>query len=281
MNLDVFLTFSVLVVIFYLMFFIGKLVHDVIHREYNLTIELVERDNPAIALAIAGYYLGLVFGLGGTMVGPSKGIMEDILDLLIYGTLSIVLLNISWFICDKIILSRFRVTDELIRDRNQGTGAVSFGISVATGLIIYGSVAGEGGNIWSATIFWAIGQVILIISALVYNLITPYNIHSEIEKDNVAAGVGFGGALVAMGIVVGLAARRDFHSWSEDLLDYAVISACGLIFLPIVRFLTDKILLPTVKLTDEIANQETPNVGAAYIEAFSYIAAAFVIYWCV
>jgi len=45
--------------------------------------------------------------------------------------------------------------------------------------------------------------------------------------------------------------------------------------------MTDKVLLPTVKLTDEIANQEVPNVGAAYIEAFAYIAAAFIIYWCI
>ena len=34
-------------------------------------------------------------------------------------------------------------------------------------------------------------------------------------------------------------------------------------------------------LTDEIANQEKPNLGAAYIEGISYIAAAFVISWCV
>ena len=51
--------------------------------------------------------------------------------------------------------------------------------------------------------------------------------------------------------------------------------------LPIVRFLTDKVLLPTVRLTDEIANQEVPNVGAAFIEALSYIGAALVISWCV
>jgi len=41
------------------------------------------------------------------------------------------------------------------------------------------------------------------------------------------------------------------------------------------------VLLPTVKLSDEISAQEKPNVGAAYIEAFSYIAAAFIISWCV
>jgi uncharacterized membrane protein YjfL (UPF0719 family) len=116
---------------------------------------------------------------------------------------------------------------------------------------------------------------------LVYNLITPYDIHEEIEKDNVAAGVSLAGAIVAMGAIVGLAAEGDFDSWAENIPDYLGYALLGLVLLPLVRLLTDKVLLPTVKLTDEIANQERPNVGAAYIEAFSYISAAFIIYWCV
>ena len=214
-------------------------------------------------------------------MGPTGGIVDDLMDLVIYGLLSIILLNLSWFLCDKLVLYQFRVNDELIRDRNQGTGAVSAGISIASGLIIYGAVSGEGGNIWTAMGFWALGQMMLILAVFVYNRILPYHIHDEIEKDNVAAGVGLAGAVVAMGIVVGLGAEGDFVSWAEELPDFLIISAVGLILLPVIRLLTDKVLLPTVNLTDEIANQETPNVGAAYIEAFSYIAAAFVVTWCV
>jgi Domain of Unknown Function (DUF350) len=83
-----------------------------------------------------------------------------------------------------------------------------------------------------------------------------------------------------MGIVIGLTAAGDFESLAEDLPGFLLVALLGLVMLPFVRFLTDKVLLPTVKLTDEIAGQETPNIGAAYIEAFSYIAAAFVISWC-
>jgi uncharacterized membrane protein YjfL (UPF0719 family) len=116
---------------------------------------------------------------------------------------------------------------------------------------------------------------------LVYERITPYNIHEEIEKDNVAAGVSFAGALVSVGIIIGLAGEGDFTAWSIDLPVYIGFAVLGLILLPIIRLLTDKVLLPTVKLSDEISAQEKPNVGAAYIEAFSYIAAAFIISWCV
>lgn len=281
MNLDSLLTALVLIVFFFILFFIGKIIHDLLHREYHLTTELVEKDNPALALAVTGYYFGLVLCLGGALTGPSSGIIEDLIDLSIYGFLGIILLNLSWYLCDWIVLYKFKVSDELIRDHNLGTGAVSFGISVASGLIIFGAVSGEGGTIWTAAAFWAIGQAILILAALIYNLITPYDIHDEIEKDNVAAGVSFGGALVAMGIVLGMAAEGEFSEWTKDIWDFLAIALLGLVILPLIRLITDKVLLPTVKLSHEIAAQEKPNVGAAYIEAISYIAAAFVIYWCV
>jgi uncharacterized membrane protein YjfL (UPF0719 family) len=281
MNLDIIVTGLVLITAFYLMFLIGKFVNDALHREYKLTYELVEQDNAALALSVAGYYVGLVLAIGGTLTGPGQGIMDDLIDLVIYGLLGIVLLNISWYICDKLILYKFHVSDELIRDHNQGTGAVSGGVSVASGFILYGALQGTGGNIWTVIVFWFIGQVMLILTGLVYNLITPYSIHNEIEKDNAAAGVSFAGALVAVGIIIGLAAEGDFVSWSESLAGFIGYSIIGLVLLPLIRFLTDKFLLPTVSLSDEIARQEKPNLGAAYIEAFSYVAGAFIIYWCI
>lgn len=281
MDLDNLVSAAIFIIVFFIFFFIGKVINDLLHREYKLNFELVEKDNAALALAVVGYYFGLVLAIGGTIAGPSAGLVEDLYDLIIYGILSIILLNISWFLCDKLILYKFRVSEELIRDHNQGTGVVSAGISVASGFIIYGAVSGEGGSIWTVLVFWALGQVLLILAGLVYELITPYNIHEEIEKDNVAAGVSFAGALVSIGIIIGLAGEGDFTAWSIDLPVYMGFAVLGLILLPIIRLLTDKVLLPTVKLSDEISAQEKPNVGAAYIEAFSYIAAAFIISWCV
>ncbi len=281
MDLDNLVSAAIFIIVFFIFFFIGKVINDLLHREYKLNFELVEKDNAALALAVVGYYFGLVLAIGGTIAGPSVGLVEDLYDLAIYGILSIILLNISWLLCDKLILYKFRVSEELIRDHNQGTGVVSAGVSVASGFIIYGAVSGEGGSIWTVLVFWALGQVLLILAGLVYELITPYNIHEEIEKDNVAAGVSFAGALVSIGVIIGLAGEGDFTAWSIDLPVYIGFAVLGLIMLPIIRLLTDKVLLPTVKLSDEISAQEKPNVGAAYVEAFSYIAAAFIINWCV
>ena len=54
----------------------------------------------------------------------------------------------------------------------------------------------------------------------------------------------------------------------------------GLLFLPLVRWLTDKILLPGRNLTDELINQEKPNTGAGLIEAFAYIGGSVLITLC-
>ncbi len=289
MILDRILTGLVYLMAFYLLFFIGKWVHDVLNRRYRITHELVENDNPAVAIALVGYYAGLAICIGGAIAGPSLGIADDLIDLAIYGSLGIVLLNLSVMICDRLILNQFNVDDELIQDRNAGTGAVRLGVCMASGLVLYGAISGEGGTVWTAIVFWAIGQALLVAASRLYNLITSYSIHDEIEKDNVAAGTSFAGALIGFGLVVGLAAEGDFHSWGSDLPGYVALALVGLVMLPMIRWLTDKLLLPTVHLADEILGvdrhqqptEHGPNLGAAFIEAFSYISAGWVIYWCV
>jgi hypothetical protein len=45
------------------------------------------------------------------------------------------------------------------------------------------------------------------------------------------------------------------------------------------RLFCDKILLPGQNLTDELINQEKPNVGAALVEAFAYAGGSMLIVW--
>ena len=263
----------------FVLFWIGKLVKDLTTTSYSVREELVEKDNVALGVAMAGYYFGLFMAIGGTLSGPSQGLENDLIDIGIYGLLAIILLNLSRLVNDGVILHGFKIRDELIDDQNAGTGAVIAASYIATGLVIFGAVSGEIGGIVTTVIFWALGQVALVLAGLVYEWITPYSIHDEIEKDNVAAGVAFAGALVGIGIIVFHASAGDFISWTINLQDFAIEVVAGLILLPIVRFISDVILLPGQKLTDEIANQEHPNLGAGFIEATSYVGASFLIVW--
>lgn len=263
----------------FILFWLGKLIKDLTTTSYSMREELVEKDNTALGVAMAGYYFGLILAIGGTLSGPSQGLENDLIDIGIYGLLAIILLNLSRLVNDGLILHGFKVRDELIDDQNAGTGVVVAASYIATGLVIFGAVSGEIGGIVTTVIFWALGQAALVLAGLMYEWITPYSIHDEIEKDNVAAGVAFAGALIGIGVIVFHASAGDFISWTINLQDFAIEVVAGLILLPIVRFIADVILLPGQKLTDEIANQEHPNLAAGFIEATSYVGASFLIVW--
>ncbi len=233
----------------FILFFIGKLVYKLFHPSIDVKEELVEKDNFAFATAHTGYFIGLLLAIGAAIVGESQGLIPDLINIAIYGGLSILLLNLSILINDKIILRHFSVRKEICEDKNTGTGVVEGASAIASGLILLGAVVGDGSWI-TAIIFWAIGQILIIISTWIYNLILPYNVHVEIEKDNVAAGVGFAGAMIAVANLIRFALMNDFESWSDSLSYIGIDFLIAIILLPVARFLADKILLPGQKLTD-------------------------------
>ena len=281
MNLDHILSSLIYLGSCFAVFALGHLVFILFRKNYNIKDELVEKDNMAFALVLSGYYLGLTFAIGGVIAGPSAGLENDLIDMLIYGPLAIVLLNLSALINNRFILSEFDIRKEILEDQNSGTGVVEFAVFVATGLNIFGAIFGEGGSIFTAIAFWALGQTVLVLIGKYYNLITKYNIHEHIEKDNVAVGIGFAGALIGIGNLLRAASAENFISWEENLMTFTLYMIVGLILLPVARILTDRILLPGRNLADELVSQVKPNQGAAFLEASSYIGASFLITWCI
>jgi len=281
MNLDHILSSLIYLAACFVVFVAGHLVFILFRRSYNIQDELVEKDNAAFALVLCGYYLGLTFSIGGVIAGPSAGMESDLIDILVYGPLAILLLNLSALINDRFILSEFDIRKEILQDQNCGTGVVEFAVFVATGLNIFGALYGQGGSIFTAIAFWALGQIVLVLVGKYYNLITQYNIHEQIEKDNVAVGIGFAGALIGIGNLLRAASAEHFISWEANLITFGLYMVVGLILLPVARVLTDRILLPGRSLADELVNQVKPNQGAAFLEASSYIGASFLITWCI
>ena len=281
--LDGLLTTLTYIAVSFLLFFIGKMAYQLFHPRVKVAYELVENDNLAFAFAHVGYFIGLLLAIGSVMLGESEGLVNDLMGIGIYGLLSIVLLNLSLIINDKIILSNFDLKKEIFDDKNVGTGIVEGANAVATGLVVMGAITGEGygesGPIVNVLVYWILGQVILFVTSKIYNLMTSYDVHDHIERGNIAVAVGYSGAIMAIGNLINNALAHDFDSWMVTIQDVGFNVIVGFAFLPIARFLTDKILLPGQKLTDEIINQEDPNVGAAIVEAFAYIGGSMLIVW--
>ena len=255
---------------------IGKWVYDALHRRFVLRTELIEKDNVAVALAVAGYYLGLVIVLGGVVSGPASfSVVDDVIGLVIFGLLAIVLLNLSAWINDKVVFSSFDNEKEIVEDRNAGMGAVEGGNYVAVGLVTAGAMSGEGGLL-PGLVFWVSGLVALVVAGLLYDKITSYDLHDQIEKNNVAVGVAFAGVLIGFGNIIRLAGQGDFVSWNESLTEFGYYTVVGLILLPFIRLFADKVLLPGASLSDELVKAR-PNLGAGVIEAVIYLAASMLI----
>ena len=264
----------------FLFFAIGKYAYKVVHKGFDADHELVEKDNFAFAIAQAGYYVGLLLVIGSALKGESNGLINDLIQLGIYATVGIVLLNIGMVISDKLVLPNFKMKKEIIDDQNAGVGAVEAAIAIGTGLILHGIISADHIDFAIVLMDFTIAQLIFVLTSKVYNWITPYNIHEHLEKDNVAVGVGFAGALLAVANILRFAVSGEIESWHDFGLVLVFDVLIALAILPITRFITDKILLPKRSLTDEIINQDHPNVGAALIEAFAYIGGSMLITWC-
>jgi len=268
---------------------LAKFSRDLVTR-HRLDQEVVEKSNLAVAVGLSGYFLGVVLVFLGAVYQPFSPLVsdalgfnrvfaEDVLRVFLFSLAGIVALNLASFVMDRLVLYKFSVQKEMVEDQNVGTGAVAFGMNVAIGLVIAGAISGEGGGPETSLAFFGMGLVVLIVFALFYDLTTPFSIHEEIEKDNAAVGIALGGNLIAMGIVILKAVFGDFPGWGEGITEFLTFAVLGFVLLYVMRLLIDKLLLPTAKISDELA--ERRNVGVAFVEGSVVIGSALILFFAI
>lgn len=254
---------------------IGKQSKD-LFTKYKIDIELVKNDNLAVAVSMCGYYLAIAIIFIGPLLGPTSNLKKDIILVGGYSLLGVLFLNLARVFNDKVVFRQFCNTKKMIEDNNVGVGVVQMSAYLATGLVAAGSLYGRGGGVHTAFAFFVLGQMVLWLFTAIYNFITPFDIHKEIEEGNVAAGISFGGTLIALGIIVSRGVGHSFHDWETNLLWFAEATVIGLVALPIVRLFMDRFIIPGEKLNKEIATDR--NVGAGLLEgamAISFSTALF------
>lgn len=269
-------------VVGFALFWLGQLAYQkLFRRRMELNLELFVRDNPAVAIALVGYYFGIVIALGGVLDKTIPAWQDKLLNLSTYGATVIVFMLAGAWVGDRLILHCFECDREIVQDRNVGAASVEAGNHIANGLILNAALAGDSGGWLVGLVCWLIGLGVLVLVSVVYPRVAKYDVFGEIEKrNNPAAGVAFAGLLIATGNIVRVAFAAEFQNWLVSFTQYGVILFFTLISLIAIRWLADLILVPGVKISDEIVRQEIPNLGAGLIEAFAYIAASFLIAWC-
>ncbi len=269
--------------------------------------ELTTADNPAVGTALFGFLGGLVVVLAALLATPGAPLDDptavawDLAEILIYGVVSILLLKLSGWINDRLLLHRFENKKELVDDRNVGAGAVLCGSYLASGLVLAGAFSGQvdpalidpdaghlavlGHELLVGLAFYGLGQVALVLYGLLYQAVTPGDLHEHIARDyevggvkhggNMAAGVAFGGNLAAVGVLLYGGAHGDFVSWTENLTTFGLTVGLGFVLLPLWRLFVDHVLMGAAALDKEIF--EDRNVNAALLETVAMIGLAAVI----
>ena len=262
--------------------FVAKLVHGVL-AGYKLDEELTGKNNKAVALGFGGYLFGVAIILYYLMddspaVAPEEGywraLGSDLLSTAIWGGIGILFLQLACLINGKVLLYRFSTRKELVEDQNVGTGAIQCGAYIGSALIVAAALSGgeERGflnELMLTAIYFFSGQVSFVVFAFFYDLCTPYGLHDEIEKDNVAVGVSFGLTLGAIGLLL-----SSYILTSDSLIGLAVWFVLCAVVLITLRFLVDRFILPGDSLDSEIS--EDRNWGAALIEGGTALGIAFV-----
>ena len=275
---------------------LAKFARDLVTRHYRVDEEITTKANLAVALRLSGYLIAVILILAGVLYQPLSGMFieegfgfdrelgEEVLRVFLYALGGIVALNLVRVLFDRLILYKFQLEKEVVEDRNAGAGAAEFGMYVATGLLIAGAVAGDTGSSEGeaalvALAFFGMGLTLLVAFALFYEFTTPFNIHDEIERDNVAVGVALGGNLVAIGLVTLKAVFGDFNGWGESIAAFLVFGVLGFVLLYVMRLLVDLVMLPTTKVSQALA--EGRNVGVALVESAVVISSALILFMAI
>ena len=268
---------------------IARVAQDLI-TPYRIQEQLNQKDNVALALSISGYYLGVIIVILGGIYQPfimvadgglgfTTDYWQDVALTFGYSIAGIIVLNLARILVDRLVLHGFSTEDEIIKDQNAGTGAVEFAVYIAVGLVIAGSISGEGGGPETAAAFLVLGLIALILYTLFYEWTTSFDIHEQIESDNVAVGVALAGNLIAIGIVVFKAVFGEFVGWSESIAGFITYAIVGFVLLYAIRFVIDKVLFPHVRLADELAVDR--NLGAALIESAALISVSLILFFAI
>ena len=83
------------------------------------------------------------------------------------------------------------------------------------------------------------------------------------------SGVAFAGHLIALAIIIMNASAGDFVNWPADLTTFLAADLIAFVFLPILRLIMDRMVIPGRSLGREI--RDNGNLAAALLEATTAI----------
>ncbi len=239
-------------------------------------------DNRAHGLRNVGDVLA-VFLIGAAVVKNcvhGDDFQHDVLWAALFGTMGLVLLELTGLLGMRLLM-RQRLADSLDRG-NVAAGVAAASHYVATGIITSRAVAGSDlRGLGLSITFFLLAQFAHQTIVTLYRALTTYDDAEQVEGENLAAAISYGGISIAVAAIVARALEGEFAGWIPALTGFGMLVATAFALYPIRQFIVQGLLLggkPSLRGGDlDVGVGRDRNVAAASLEAASYLGTALAI----
>jgi uncharacterized membrane protein YjfL (UPF0719 family) len=279
---------------------LAKLARDLVlkWRGYDVNDMVARKGSVGAATSQAGYLVGVLLGfLGAVSAGGNTTSFLGIAGhVALAGLVAIALQLVADIVSDKLIFRGLMsaagpakaaasdATKEPIKDGpkagvedvNIALAVGKAAVSIATGLVLRGAMSDPETGLLARVVWFAAAQAVMVVAALLYFRITPYDDLAEIKRNNLAAGFPIAGILLAAGFVLETAVSgKPTASAGESALQAGKFLGVSLLLVYLIRWITSLTMLPKVKLSKAIVDDK--NVAAGIQEGLSFLLAAFIV----
>jgi uncharacterized membrane protein YjfL (UPF0719 family) len=243
-------------IIILLFLFVSKKIADRITK-FDDDAAVAQDKNLAVALRRFGLYIGICTAMAGILGSGFRGV--DYYYLILDGVITTALFFAAHYINDYLILPDIRNND-LIQEGNISTGLVEAAGFIATGVLLNGAFSGEGGGVFTAIVFFLLGQISLIGAIKIHQKVYRFNITESVRDNNVSAGITVAGLLISYSFILHSSITGDFLGWTASLTYFVLSAASGLLLLLVFEKAADIVFLPKTTIAEEIRENNTAAI---------------------
>jgi uncharacterized membrane protein YjfL (UPF0719 family) len=183
--------------------------------------------------------------------------------------MALLLIYLSRHLNDWLILYHFDNNREVVQEKNYAVAMVEGATYLASAQIIGAAFADWEDGLMIALEWFAIGQLLLIILALLYRAVDRA-IDAALDGQNLAVGISLGSYLLAGGIVCGALISGPSQGWRHDLVVVAAYLATWIVLMLAAHVISNSLVFRSSRLGDEVIEQS--NIAAALFKAVIFLA---------